>query len=169
MPAAQGRCVCLPVSRNASGSLILLCLPGSAEGLRLHPLSEIEKPGSGTEPIHQEHVMCSRFRGSCPSDVKSAGHPEPGFPIPLSGSTAALCAPGETQKNPAARSIPGHRHTHRPLSSGHTQTRGRTPHPCPSRILAALWQELRKGFLPYYQVSVTLNRSPSMSIVKLPF
>ena len=41
--------------------------------------------------------------------------------------------------------------------------------PCPSRILAALWQELRKGFLPYYQVSVTLNRSPSMSIVKLPF
>ena len=34
--------------------------------------------------------MCSRFRGSCPSDVKSAGHPEPGFPIPLSGSTCLL-------------------------------------------------------------------------------
>ena len=103
MPVAQGR--------DAWDSRIPLCLPGSAEGLRWHPLSEIEKPGSGTEPIHQEHVMCSRFRGSCPSDVKSAGHPEPGFPIPLSGSTAALCAPGETQKNPAARSIPEHRHT----------------------------------------------------------
>ncbi|SCJ55375.1 Uncharacterised protein [uncultured Clostridium sp.] len=45
----------------------------------MNTLSEIEKPGSGTEPIHQEHVMCSRFRGSCPSDVKSAVHPEPGF------------------------------------------------------------------------------------------
>ena len=86
-----------------------ICLPGSAEGLRLHTLSGIEKPGSGTEPIHQEHVMCSRFRGSCPSDVKSAVHPEPGFPIPLSGSSAALCAPGETQKNPAAGSLPGYR------------------------------------------------------------
>ena len=114
------------MSRNAPGSRILLCLPGSAEGLRWHPLSEIEKPDSGTEPIHQEHVMCSRFRGSCPSDVKSAGHPEPGFPISLSGSSAALCAPRETQKNPAARNIPGHRHTYRPLSSGHTKTRGRT-------------------------------------------
>ena len=111
---------CVSVSRDAPGSRIHLCLPGSAEGLRWPPLSEIEKPGSGTEPIHQEHVMCSRFRGSCPSDVKSAGHPEPGFPIPLSGSTAALCAPGETQRNPAVRSIPT-------LSSGHTQTRGRTP------------------------------------------
>ena len=101
----------MAVSRNAPGSRILLCLSGSAEGLRWRPLSGIGKPGSGTEPIHQEHVMCSRFRGSCTSDVKSAGHPEPGFPIPLSGSSAALCAPGETQKNPAARSIPGHRHT----------------------------------------------------------
>ncbi|MCU6737065.1 hypothetical protein, partial [Diplocloster agilis] len=64
---------------------------------------------SGTEPIHQEHVMCSRFRGSCPSDVKSAGHPEPGFPISLSGSTAALCAPGETPKIPAAWNTPGDR------------------------------------------------------------
>ena len=99
---------------DAPGGRVLLYLSGSAEGLRLHPLSGIEKPGSGTEPIHQEHVMCSRFRGSCPSDVKSAGHPEPGFPIPLSGSTAALCVPGETQKNPAARSIPEHRHIHRP-------------------------------------------------------
>ena len=85
---------------------MFLCPAGSAEGLRWQPLSGIEKPGSGTEPIHQEHVMCSRFRGSCPSDVKSAGHPEPGFSIPLSGSTAALCTPGETQKNPAARSSP---------------------------------------------------------------
>ena len=111
MPAAQ--------DRDAPDSRIHLCLPGSTEGLRLHPLSEIGKPGSGTEPIHQEHVMCSWFRGSCPSDVKSAGHPEPGFPISLSGSSAALCAPGETQRNPAVRSIPA-------LSSGHTQTRGRT-------------------------------------------
>ena len=53
--------------------------------------------------------MCSRFRGSCPSDVKSAVHPEPGFPISLSVFTAALCAPGETQKNPAAGSFPGYR------------------------------------------------------------
>ena len=45
--------------------------------------------------------MCSRFRGSCASDVKSAVHPEPGFPISLSVFTAALCAPGETQKKPA--------------------------------------------------------------------
>ena len=81
MPAAQGRCV--SVSRNTPGSRILLCLPWSAEGLRWHPLSGIEKPGSG-----------------CPSDVKSAGHPESGFPIPLSGCSAALCAPGEAQKNP---------------------------------------------------------------------
>ncbi|SCJ45152.1 Uncharacterised protein [uncultured Clostridium sp.] len=84
------------VSRDAPGGRVLLCLPGSAKGLRWLPLSGIEKPGSGTEPIHQEHVMCSRFRGSCPSDVKSDGHPEPGFPISLSGSSAALCAPGET-------------------------------------------------------------------------
>ena len=97
---------CVSVSRDAPGCRIHLCLPGRAEGLRWHPLSEIEKPGSGTEPIHQEHVMCSRFRGSCPSDVKSAVHPEPGFPIPLSGSTAALCTPGETLRNPAVRSIP---------------------------------------------------------------
>ncbi|SCI58692.1 Uncharacterised protein [uncultured Clostridium sp.] len=50
--------------------------------------------------------MCSRFRGSCPSDVKSAGHPESGFPIPLSGDAAALCAPREIQKNPVTRSRP---------------------------------------------------------------
>ena len=82
---------------------VLLHLCGSAEGLRWQSLSGIEKPGSGTEPIHQEHMRCSRFRGSCPSDVKSAGHPEPGFSIPLSVCTAALCAPTETQKNPAGR------------------------------------------------------------------
>ena len=93
---------------DAPGGRVLLYLPGSAEGLRWYPLSGIEKPGSGTEPIHQEHVMCSRFRGSCPSDVKSAGHPEPGFLIPLSGDAAALCAPREIQKNPAARSVPMH-------------------------------------------------------------
>ena len=81
-------------------------LPGSAEGLRWNTLSEIEKPGSGTEPIHQEHVMCSRFRGSCPSDVKSAVHPEPGFPISLSVFTAALCPPRETQKASGARHPP---------------------------------------------------------------
>ena len=82
-------------------------------------LSEIEKPGSGTEPIHQEHMMCSRFRGSCPSDVKSAVHPEPGFPMSLSGYAAALCAPREIQKNPAARSVPGYRPRFQALSSGH--------------------------------------------------
>ena len=96
------------VSGDAPGGRNLLYLPGNAEGLRWHTLSEIEKPGSGAEPIHQEHVMCSRFRGSCPSDVKSDVHPEPGFPIPLSGRTAALCAPRETQKAPAAGSIPGY-------------------------------------------------------------
>ena len=84
-------------------------LPGRAEGLRWSPLSGIGMPDSGTEPIHQEHVMCSRFRGSCPSDVKSAVHPEFGISIPLSGDTAALCAPREIQKNPAARSVPGYR------------------------------------------------------------
>ena len=108
-PCASGLSLtgaCLP---DASGAEGFLCLPGSAEGLRWYPLSEIEKPGSGTEPIHQEHMMCSRFRGSCPSDVKSAGHPEPGFSISLSVCTAALCAPGETQKNPAAGSLPGYR------------------------------------------------------------
>ena len=105
---------CVSVSRDAPGCRIHLCLPGRAEGLRWHPLSEIEKPGSGTEPIHQEHVMCSRFRGSCPSDVKSAVHPEPGFSISLSGCSAALCSPGETQMTPAARSIPGHRYAFLP-------------------------------------------------------
>ena len=90
------------VSGEASGSGVLLCLPGSAEGLRWYPLSEIEKPGSGTEPIHQEHMTCSRFRGSCPSDVKSAGHPEPGFPISLSGYAAALC-PSEPDIRAAGR------------------------------------------------------------------
>ncbi|MCU6736087.1 hypothetical protein, partial [Diplocloster agilis] len=49
---------------------------------------------------------CSRFRGSCPSDVKSAVHPESGFPISLSVFTAALCAPREIQKDPATRSVP---------------------------------------------------------------
>ena len=104
---------------------VLLYLPGGAEGLRWNTLSEIEKPGSGTEPIHQEHVMCSRFRGSCPSDVKSAVHPEPGFPISLSVFTAALCAPREIQKNPAARSVPGYRPRCQALSSGHAKPPGR--------------------------------------------
>ena len=116
------------VSGDAPGGRVLLYLPGSAEGLRWHPLSEIEKPGSGTEPIHQEHVMCSRFRGSCPSDVKSAVHPESGFPISLSVFTAALCASREIQKTPVARKRP--RIPYRPrfhaVSNGHTQTRGRT-------------------------------------------
>ena len=96
-----------------------MCPAGSAEGLRWQPLSGIEKPGSGTEPIHQEHVMCSRFRGSCPSDVKSAGHPEPGFPIPLTGCSAALCTPSGAQKHPGGRkhrSIPPQSQT---LSSVH--------------------------------------------------
>ena len=113
MPAAYGL-EPQAVSGDAPGIRVLLYLPGSAEGLRWHPLSGIEKPGSGTEPIHQEHVMCSRFRGSCPSDVKSAGHPEPGFSISLSGCSAALCAPREIQKNPAARSVPGYRHGSKP-------------------------------------------------------
>ena len=107
-------------TRGASRPTEPFCLPGSAEGLRWQLLSGIEKPGSGTEPIHQEHVMCSRFRGSCPSDVKSAGHPEPGFPIPLSGFTAALCAPREIQKNPAARSVSGYCPRFQALSGGHT-------------------------------------------------
>ena len=94
------------VSGDAPGGRVLLYLPGSAEGLRWNTLSEIEKPGSGTEPIHQEHVMCSRFRGSCPSDVKSAVHPESGIPISQSVFTAALCAPGEIQKNPATGASP---------------------------------------------------------------
>ena len=64
--------------------------------------------------------MCSRFRGSCASDVKSAVHPEPGFPISLSVFTAALCAPREIQKNPAARSVPGYRPRFQVLSSGHS-------------------------------------------------
>ena len=104
MAGARGR---YPTRFPVPGAL--LCLPGRAEDLRWHPLSEIEKPGSGAEPIHQEHRMCSRFRGSCPSDVKSAGHPEPGFPISLSGRSAAQCAPQETQKNPAVGSVPGYR------------------------------------------------------------
>ena len=107
------------VSGDAPGRRGLWCLPGSAEGLRWHTLSGIEKPGSGTEPIHQEHVMCSRFRGSCPSDVKSAGHPEPGFPIPLTGCSAALCTPSGAQKRPGGRkhrSIPPQSQT---LSSVH--------------------------------------------------
>ena len=94
------------------------CLPGSAEGLRWQPLSGIEKPGSGTEPIHQEHVMCSRFRGSCPSDVKSAVHPEPGFSIPPSGCSAALCAPRVTPKNPASGNIPEYHPRPRPKATG---------------------------------------------------
>ena len=148
----------MSVSRNAPGSRILLCLPGSAEGLCWHPLSEIEKPGSGTEPIHQEHVMCSRFRGSCPSDVKSAGHPEPGFPIPLSGSSAALCAPRETQRNPVARSIPGHRHAPLPLSSGHTQTRGRTHLlPADPHLYDPSLEKYQDLFIELLQLSVVLQ------------
>ena len=102
--------------------------PGARRAYAEAPLSGIGKPGSGTEPIHQEHVKCSRFRGSCPSDVKSAVHPESGFPIPLSGDSAALCAPREAQKNPAIGSIPGYLSSPQPpiKSSGHTQTRGRT-------------------------------------------
>ena len=110
---------------DAPGSRVLLYLPGSAEGCRWNPLSEIEKPDSGTEPIHQEHVMCSRFRGSCPSDVKSAVHPESGFTISLSVFAAALCAPREIQKNPAARSVPVYRPRFQALSGGHTKPPGR--------------------------------------------
>ena len=76
--------------------------------------------------------MCSRFRGSCPSDVKSAVHPEPGFPISLSVFTAALCAPREIQKNPATRSIPGYCPRFQVLSSGHRKPRGRTLSQCNS-------------------------------------
>ena len=124
------------VSGDAPGGRVLLYLPGSAEGLRWHPLSEIEKPGSGTEPIHQEHVRCSRFRGSCPSDVKSAVHPEPGFSISLSGCSAALCAPREIQKNPAARSVPGYHPRIPPAvpspKQRHTKPPGRTLSSCDS-------------------------------------
>ena len=90
------------IPQRLPGGRVLLCLTGRTEGLRWHQLSEIEKPGSGTEPIHREHRMCSRFRGSCPSDVKSVVHPEPDFPISLSCCSAALCSPRETQKDPAA-------------------------------------------------------------------
>ena len=62
--------------------------------------------------------MCSRFRGSCPSDVKSAVHPEPGFLIPLSGGSAALCAPGETQKNQTGGNIPGYGRSPQPEAAG---------------------------------------------------
>ena len=106
------------ISGDASGGRGLLCLPGRAEGLRWRSLSGIGKPGSGTEPIHQEHMRCSRFRGSCLSDVKSAGHPEPGFPIPLNGYSAALCAPKEPPKSPSAGSLPGYRPRSHPPSSG---------------------------------------------------
>ena len=92
--------------RAAAGARSLWCLPRRAEGLRWLQLSEIQKPDSGTEPIHQERMMRSRFRGSCPSDVKSAVHPESGFWISLSYSTAALCPPGETPKEPGVSSGP---------------------------------------------------------------
>ena len=115
------------VSGDAPGGRVLLYLPGSAEGLRWHPLSEIEKPGSGTEPIHQEHVMCSRFRGSCPSDVKSAVHPESGFPISPSVFTAALCVPREIQKNRAARSVPGYHRSAR-MEAASIATPGKNRH-----------------------------------------
>ncbi|MBU9746564.1 hypothetical protein KTH81_22340, partial [Lachnospiraceae bacterium ASD3451] len=59
-----------------------------------------------------------------PSDVKSAVHPEPGFPISLSVFTAALCAPREIQKNPAVRSVPGYHPQFQDLSSGHTKPPG---------------------------------------------
>ena len=84
---------------GGGGGRALLYLPGARRASAEYPLRGIGKPGSGTEPIHQEHVMCSRFRGSCPSDVKSAVHPESGFPISQSVFTAALCAPREIQKN----------------------------------------------------------------------
>ena len=83
---------------GGGGGRALLYLPGARRASAEYPLRGIGKPGSGTEPIHQEHVMCSRFRGSCPSDVKSAVHPEPGFPISLSGYSAALCAPGRYKR-----------------------------------------------------------------------
>ncbi len=94
--------------------------------MRWSLLSGIGMPDSGTEPIHQEHVMCSRFRGSCPSDVKSAVHPESGISIPLSKDTAALCAPRETQKNPDAGSIPEYRPWSPPLSIRQSHPRGKT-------------------------------------------
>ncbi|SCJ84539.1 Uncharacterised protein [uncultured Clostridium sp.] len=103
---------------DVSGGRVLWCHPGSAEGLRWQPLGGIKKPGSGTEPIHQEHMMCSRFRGSCPSDVKSAVHPEPGFSIPPSGCSAALCAPRVTPKNPASGNIPEYHPRPRPKATG---------------------------------------------------
>ena len=103
--------------RGRSGRPGSFVSPRGAEDLRWNTLSEIGKPDSGTEPIHQEHVMCSRFRGSCPSDVKSAVHPEPGFPISLSVFAAALCAPREIQKNPAARSVPVYRPRFQPQAA----------------------------------------------------
>ena len=56
-------------------------------------LSEIRAADSGTGPIHQERMRRSRFSGPCPSDVKSAVHPESAVRISLSSSTAALCPP----------------------------------------------------------------------------
>ena len=56
-------------------------------------LSGIQAADSGTGPIHQERMRRSRFSGPCPSDVKSAVHPESAAWISLSSSTAALCPP----------------------------------------------------------------------------
>ena len=78
--------------------------------------------------------MCSRFRGSCPSDVKSAVHPESGFPISLSVFTAALCAPREIQKNPVTRGVPVYRPRFQGVSRGHTKPPGRTLSECDSLL-----------------------------------
>ena len=66
---------------NAPGGRVLLYLPGGAKGLRWNTLSEIGKPDSGTEPIHQglSHSLsvlpggfvCPRFQ------ALSGGHTKP--------------------------------------------------------------------------------------------
>ena len=89
-----------PESWTAPGAGIRLCHPGRAEGLRWQQLGEKEAPDSGTGPIHQEHMMCSRFSGPCGSAVKAAPHPESGASFSPSCCSAALCSSRVTQTAP---------------------------------------------------------------------
>ena len=159
LPLKVGVCGRYP---GTPGGRVLWCLPGSAEGLRWYPLSEIEKPGSGTEPIHQEHLRCSRFRGSCPSDVKSAGHPEPGFPISLSGYQPPYALPGRHQRT-RPPGVPGYR-PHTPTLSGRSAQIGKEPprprRPSSASASTAVLMPASRVFHPHAAFSPTSTGHP---------
>ena len=109
----------------------------------------------------RDSLRCSRFRGSCPSDVKSAGHPEPGFSISLSGYQPPYALPGRHQRiRPPG--VPGYRPHTPTLSRRPARIRKEPPRPRrPSSASASTRSNARlQGFHPRAAFSPTSTGHP---------